>query len=55
MKPKTRPPLNATLKALFKLSRAYLQVLTLAFTAIVIPMYPQIIEVKAPSMKGTTV
>lgn len=53
--PRTTPPLKATLKALCKLKVASLQVLTFAFTAIIIPKYPEIEEVAAPNRNGTTV
>lgn len=55
MNPSTIPPLNATLKALSRLDYAFLAVLTLALTAICIAMYPDTIDVKAPSKNGPVV
>ena len=53
--PRTIPPLNATLNASSRLSWACLAVLTFALTAMYIAMYPEIIEVAAPSRNGPVV
>ena len=54
VKPRTIPPLNATTKASWSPTIAFLHVRTLALTAIYIPIYPETIEVNAPRMKGAT-
>jgi len=47
--PRTAPPLKATTKPYARELLAHLVVLTLALTEIHMPMYPDAIEVRAPS------
>lgn len=55
VKPITQPALKATLKASSKLLYAVKATLVLVYVAIYMPMNPEIIEVKAPTMNAIVV